>query len=140
MEAQRRLRQMVLDTLPSPNSRRNYAKALDDLFAFSSGRPLTRELLLEYRASLEDLSTSTINVRLSVIRKMVNEARRSGMLSSEDAADLTEVPNIRQNGTRLGHWLTKDQAKQLLAVPDRSIFEGKRRLRRSRLADWLRLA
>ncbi len=32
--AQQRLRKMVLDTLPSPHSRRNYAKALDDLFAF----------------------------------------------------------------------------------------------------------
>jgi hypothetical protein len=35
--AQQRLRRMVLDTLPSRNSRRNYAKALDDLFAFSAG-------------------------------------------------------------------------------------------------------
>ena len=47
VEAQQRLRQMVLDTVPSPNSRRNYAKALDDLFAFAGGRPLTRELLME---------------------------------------------------------------------------------------------
>ena len=29
IEAQQRLRRMVLDALPSPNSRRNYAKALD---------------------------------------------------------------------------------------------------------------
>jgi len=35
LDAQQRLRALVLDTLPSPNSRRNYAKALDDLFAFS---------------------------------------------------------------------------------------------------------
>jgi hypothetical protein len=35
VEAQQRLRQMVLDTLPSSHSRRNYAKALDDLFAFA---------------------------------------------------------------------------------------------------------
>ena len=47
VEAQQRLRKMVLDTLPSPHSRRNYAKALDDLYAFSAGRPLTRELLME---------------------------------------------------------------------------------------------
>ncbi len=66
------LRQIILKvtTLPSPNSRRNYGKALDDLFAFSAGRPLTRELLMEYRASLEELSASTINVRLSAVRKM----------------------------------------------------------------------
>ena len=126
VEAQQRLRRMVLDTLPSPNSRRNYAKALDDLFSFSAGRPLTRELLMAYRASIESLSASTINVRLSAIRKMVSEARKNGMLSAEDAANLTEIPNIRQKGTRMGNWLTKEQAKELLAVPDRSTLKGKR--------------
>ncbi len=50
-----------LDTLPSPNSRRNYAKALDDLFAFSAGRPLTRALVMEYRASIEALSACCID-------------------------------------------------------------------------------
>ena len=126
VEAQQRLRKMVLDTLPSPHSRRNYAKALDDLFAFSAGRPLTRNLLMEYRASIESLSASTINVRLSAIRKMVSEARANGMLSAEDAANLTGIPNIRQRGTRLGNWLTREQAKDLLAVPDRSTLKGKR--------------
>ena len=126
VEAQQRLRRMVLDTLPSPNSRRNYARALDDLFAFAGARPLTRELLMEYRASIEALAASTINVRLSAIRRMVSEARRNGMLSAEEAAHLTEVPNIRQKGTRLGNWLTREQAKELLAVPDRSAIKGKR--------------
>lgn len=110
---------MILDTLASPHSRRNYAKALDDLFAFSAGRALTRELLMEYRASIESLSASTINVRLSAIRKTVNEARKNGMLSDEDAANLSGIPNIPQQGTRLGNWLSKEQAKELLAVPDR---------------------
>jgi integrase len=48
------------------------------------------------------------------------------MLSAEEAAHLTEIPNIRQKGTRLGNWLTKEQAKELLAVPDRSTLKGKR--------------
>ena len=121
-----RLKQMVVDSMTAANSKRNYAKALDDLFAYAIGRPLSRELLMEYRASIESLSASTINVRLSAIRKMVSEARRNGMLSAEDAANLTEIPNIRQQGTRLGNWLTKEQAKELLAVPDRSTLKGKR--------------
>ena len=115
-----------LDTLPSPNSRRNYAKALDDLFAFAAGRPLTRALVMEYRASIDTLAASTINVRLSAIRKLVDEARQNGMLSAEEAGHLTDIPNIRQKGTRLGNWLTKEQAKELLAVPDRSSTKGKR--------------
>jgi integrase len=122
VEAQQRLRRMVLDSVPSANSRRNYSKALDDLFVLAAGRPLTRELLLEYRASMEALSPSTINVRLSAVRKLVSEARRNGIIGLEEADSLSGVPNIRQQGTRLGNWLTKE----LLAVPDRETLKGKR--------------
>ena len=124
--AQLQLRQMVLDSVTSTHSRRAYAKALDLLFAFAASRPLTRALLMEYRASMEDLAPSTVNVRLAAVRKMVTEAKRNGLLSQEEAASLTDVPNIRQKGTRLGNWLTKDQARELLAVPDRSTVKGKR--------------
>ena len=123
---QSELRKMVLDSVGSPHSRRNYAKALDLLFAFAGGRPLTRTLLLEYRTSLEGLAPSTVNVRLAAVRKMVTEAKRNGLLSSEEASNLTDVPNVRQRGTRLGNWLTKEQARELLAVPDRSTIKGKR--------------
>jgi integrase len=124
--AQALLRKMVLDSVSSPHSRRNYAKALDHLFAFCAGRPLSRALLMEWRAGMEALSPSTVNVRLSAVRKMVGEARRNNMIGSEEAASLTDIPNIRQQGTRLGNWLTREQAKELLAVPDRSTLKGKR--------------
>jgi integrase len=117
---------MVLDSVASPHSRRNYAKAIDDLFAFSAGRPLSRALLMEYRVTMDALSPSTVNVRLSAVRKMVLEARKNGMIGAEEAANLTEVPNIPQKGTRLGNWLTREQAKELLAIPDRSTLKGKR--------------
>ena len=124
--AQARLRKMVLDTVPSPHSKRNYGKALDDLFQFCASRPLSRSLLMEWRAGMEPLSPSTINVRLSAVRKLVGEARRNNMIGSEEAASLTDIPNLRQKGTRLGNWLTREQAKELLAVPDRSTLKGKR--------------
>ena len=108
------------------DTRRNYGKALDDLFLLAAGRPLSRALLMEYRAAMEALSPSTVNVRLSAVRKMVSEARKNGMLGAEEAATLTEVPNIPQKGTRLGNWLTREQARELLAVPDRSTLKGKR--------------
>jgi integrase len=125
-EAQARLRRMVLDAVSSPHSRRNYAKALDDVFAFAAGRPLTRALLLEWRASMAGLAPSTVNVRLSAVRKLVGEAHKNGMLGSEEAEHLTDIPNIRQKGSRMGNWLTREQAKELLAVPDRSTLKGKR--------------
>jgi hypothetical protein len=68
-QAQATLRQMVLDSVPSVHSKRNYAKALDDLFAFCASRPLSRVLLMEYRTTMDHLSPSTINVRLSAVRK-----------------------------------------------------------------------
>ena len=39
---------------------------------------------------------------------------------------MADVPNIRQQGTRLGNWLIREQVKELLAVPDRSTLKGKR--------------
>src|ERR1700676_5576911 len=117
---------MVLDAVSSPHSKRNYAKALDDLFAFCASWPLSRSLLMEWRAGRELSSPPTINVRLSAVRKMVFEARKNGMIGAEEAANLTEVPNIPQKGTRLGNWLTREQARELLAVPDRSTLKGKR--------------
>jgi hypothetical protein len=39
---------------------------------------------------------STINVRLSAVRKMIGEARKNAMLGAEEAATLTDVPNISQ--------------------------------------------
>jgi hypothetical protein len=48
------------------------------------------------------------------------------MIGLEEAANLSDVPNVRQKGTRLGNWLTREQAKESLAVPDRSTLKGKR--------------
>ena len=38
---------------------------------------------------------------------------------------------MSQKGTRLGNWLTREQAKELLAVPDRSTLKGK-----TEAAEW----
>jgi integrase len=57
---------------------------------------------------------------------MVSEARKNGMLGAEEAANLTGVPSLPQKGIRLGNWLTREQARELLAVPDRSTLKGKR--------------
>ena len=41
---------------------------------------------------------STIDVRLSAVRKMVGKARRAGMIGQEEAVSLTDIPYIRQKG------------------------------------------
>jgi site-specific recombinase XerD len=124
------LRAMVLASVTSPHSKRNYAKAFAEVgkFLAAANQPLSRATLLAYRAQLLErrLSPSTINVQLSAIRKLVAEARRQGILDSETAASINDVPNVRQQGTRLGNWLNRAQAKELLAVPDRERLIGRR--------------
>jgi integrase len=125
-----KLRELVLQSVPSKHSKRNYAKALDEIFILCADRlqPISRPLLLEYRSSMieKGLSPSTINVRLAAIRNLIGEARRSGILDAVQASQMTDVPNVRQQGTRMGNWLTREQTKDLLAVPDRSTLKGKR--------------
>lgn len=117
------LRLAVLNGVTAENSKRNYALALDELSAFCRDRqqPVTRTLILEFRTAMLDrnLSASTVNVKLAAVRKLVDEARRAGVVNAEEASQMADIPNVRQNGTRLGNWLTKEQAKELLAVPDR---------------------
>ncbi len=124
------LRSAVLDGVAAENSKRNYALALDELAAFCAERQqiISRALLLEYKAAMLDrnLSASTVNVKLSAIRKLIEEAKRAGVISTEEASQMAEIPNVRQRGTRQGNWLTREQAKDLLGVPDRSTLKGKR--------------
>lgn len=125
-----KLRAWVLQAVSSVHSKRNYAKALDEVFALCANRSqgICRALLMDYRASMIEkrLSPSTINVRLAAVRKLVGEARRNGILDAEQAAQMADVPNVRLQGRRMGNWLTREQAKELLAVPDRSTLKGKR--------------
>jgi hypothetical protein len=45
---------------------------------------------------MDALSPSTVNLRLSAVRKMVFEARKNCMIGAEEAANLTKIPNIPQ--------------------------------------------
>lgn len=116
----------VMAAIPSPNSRRAYLRAIEDLVRFSAGRPITRMLLLKWRASMASLSSSTVNVRLSGIRKLIHEANKMGLLSGEQLNDLLRVQGLTRRGSRTGNWLTATECKALLAVPDRKTLRGKR--------------
>jgi integrase len=64
-------------------------------------------------------------LRNSAVRKLVGEAWDAGKIEQKESASLTGIPNISQKGTGLGNWLTREQAKELLAVPDRSTLKSK---------------
>lgn len=124
------LRTMLTNSVPSGHTRRAYAKAFDDFFALAArtGQPISRLLFQQYRAEMVDagLGGSTINVRLSAVRKLVNEARENGLVDPSNAGRIVSVPNVPAEGVRLGQWLTVEQTRDLVAVPDRSRLKGKR--------------
>jgi integrase len=119
---------MLCNSVVSHHTRRAYAKAFDDIFALAAGRPISRTVLFEYRASMLEngLGAATINQRLCAARKLVREARENGLLDPAEAVRITSVPGVPQSGVRLGHWLTAEETQRLLAVPDRTRPIGKR--------------
>jgi len=126
-----RVRALVLDSVSSPHSRRAYAKALDDFWGWcqrSAYGGFTRETVQQYRAYLESrgLAPSSLNLRLTAIRKLAHEATANGLLPPEIAAAVTGVKGIRQKGARLGVWLTLDQAHALLRAPAGDGLRAKR--------------
>lgn len=124
------LRRIFRNSLISAHTKRAYVAAFNQFFALAAetGRSVCRGLLMEYRAHLIDrgLSASTINVRMSAIRKLVCEARDNNLLDAIEAARILTVPGVPKRGVRLGNWLTPEEAKCLLAVPDRGSVIGKR--------------
>lgn len=117
-----RLRALVLDGVSSPHSRRVYARALEDFRDWcerSTTDGFTRETVQRYRSYLEarGLAPSSLNLHLTIIRKLAQEAAANGVLAYEVAAGITAVKGTRQKGVRLGTWLTLDQAQALLKAP-----------------------
>jgi len=124
------LRSLLCNSIVSSHIRRAYVKAFDDFVELSeeSNRPVSRALVMEYRAAMIDqgLSASTINLRLSAIRKLIREARDNGLLDPVGAERVMRVPGVPVQGMRLGNWLTEEQTRELLAVPDRTRLKVKR--------------
>ena len=123
--------EIVLDSLPSEHSRRAYERALVDFFRWhaSAGRPaLNKALVQRYAAELRDtsLSSSSVNQRLSAIRKLAAEAADNGALDPQIAIGIRAVKGARQEGRRTGNWLTREQAQMWLNAPDSRTMKGLR--------------
>lgn len=122
---------LVLNSVSSPLTKVLYAKALDDFFAWrlANGSPaFNRAALQAHRAWLEqqDYAPSSINQRLAALRKLAREAAANGWLDAETAAGIDQMPGVKQQGTRSGNWLTKQQAADLLHAPDARTLKGVR--------------
>ena len=126
-----RIKSLVLDTLPSLDSKRAYGNALDDFFRWCEAQAVsefTKAVVNSYRVSLEErsLSASTINQRLSAIRKLAMEAADNGLMPPNVATAISRVRGAKQVGIRTGQWLTREQAEDLISAPNVAENKGKR--------------
>ena len=121
----------LLAGLRNSVTRAMYGKAIRDFLAWHDGqsRPrLSRSLLEGYRTRLTEAnySASSINQRLSAIRKLVIRAGDEGVLAPEQALLITRIHGVRKNGVRLGNWLPPEQAEALVNAPDANSPKGLR--------------
>jgi site-specific recombinase XerD len=120
---------LVLDGISSCHTRRAYSQALDEFliwFRDEPNRQFNKATVQKYRTELETkgLAPSSINVRLSAIRRLALEASDNGRLDPDLAAGIARAKGAKQSGVRLGHWLTTEQAETLLAAPDLTTPKG----------------
>src|SRR5262252_4719004 len=122
---------LAVDAVSSGHSKRAYEKALQDFLAWYSAEarpPLSRAIVQQYRSVLESagLAPPSINLRLSAIRKLAAEAAENGLLDRSVTQGIVSLKGVRQSGDRAGNWLTREQARDLLAQPELETMEGKR--------------
>ena len=127
----RRLKGLVLDSVSSPHTRRVYNLALDEFiqwYRIESQSGFNKATVAAWRASLEvrGLGSSSINIRLSAIRKLAVEASDNGLLAPELVAGILRVKGVKSKGVRVGNWLSLRQAQVLLSAPDVTTLKGLR--------------
>ena len=72
-----------------------------------SGKPGRTEIV-----SFDDQSA------LSAIRKLAMEAADNGLMPPNIAAAISRVKGAKRAGIRTGHWLTREQAENLISAPN----------------------
>src|ERR1017187_6989688 len=119
----------VLNTLASGHSRRSYEYAIERFIAWYCSEPrltFNRSVVVKYRSFLERLSLSaaTINLHLSAIRRLADESAESGWLSPELAIGIRRVKGVKRLGRKMGNWLTRNQAQELVNAASKTNLRG----------------
>lgn len=125
------LKNIVLDSVTAPSSKRAYNLALDTFYTwyFSECRPaFSKAVVQEYKNVLQRRghSPSTIGLYLSAVRKLAIEAADNGLLDGQIAAAVGRVRGPRRLGRRVGNWLTASQAAALINSPGTDTLKGVR--------------
>jgi site-specific recombinase XerD len=120
---------MVVDSVTSIHSKRAYSRALVeflDWYEENSFTLLTKAVVQKYKTHLMDarLSPSTVNQKMSAIRKLAKEAADNGLVDPVLAIGISEVKGVKSSGVRTGNWLSPKQAEHLIEAPDTTRLKG----------------
>lgn len=131
MDPWEQIKKLVLDNISSANSKRSYEHALEDFRQWweQAGMTCFTDATVQaYRVALEerDLAPSLINMRLSALRKLAEEAADHELLSADRAAAILRVNGVKRLGMRVGNWFGRTQAQDLLTLPNRHTNHGRR--------------
>ena len=112
---------LVTNAVTSDHTRRAYGRALTEFltwFQASGASGLNKATVAAHIAHLRDNGTpaSSINQRLTAIRKLGQEAADNGLIDQSTAQAISRVEGIHTDGKRLGNWLSKQDAQRLLAT------------------------
>ena len=113
------------------NTRAAYAADVVEFMRWhdeAGGGPVTRAAVAAWAGAMLDagLARSTVNRRLSAVRRIVREAAAAGLLDDDTARAIAGVKGVKVTGARAGRWLGKDAALALLHAPDVRRMSGRR--------------
>lgn len=127
---QDRITQHMLNLLLSPLTKLTYRASVETFlqWVYENSPGSAVEALATYRAHLleQGFSPSTCNRHLSSIRKWFEAAANLGAISDGQLAGIKRVENVKQQGKKVGIWLSHNQAQSILDRIPTSTLEGLR--------------
>ena len=119
-----KIQAIVVDAVRSLESKRAYRRAVADFLRWHQAVAVadsTRPSFSSTGPQLENagLAPSTINLKLTAVRRLAAEAADNGLLAPELASGIARVKGVRSAGVRTGHWLTRNQTEDLVQFPTR---------------------
>lgn len=133
---------LVCNAVTSDHTRRAYSRALTDFMAWHSNtgqQGFSKATVQAHVKALRDkeVSASSINQRLTAIRKLANgladtiigkdeKGNPITVITNSEAQAISRAEGVRVEGKRLGNWLTKEQAQTLLGLPNVATVKGLR--------------
>ena len=130
-----RLVELVVTTVRSPITKKDYARELRAFFAWYDGAAwlhvegFSRATVIAYRDEMQRAGRGvvSINKALSAIRSFASVASDNGFMDDATAARVLKVKGLERTTTRLGTWLSLDELKRLVgSIPPTTPNRGLR--------------